>query len=252
MQFYDFIFTYIFLLCITNKELSSNSSSSSRTNLVLSGAAYNNFTDTIKSDQTREQYKRCLVRFMRFLNITDIDNLMVLAAGGEKEQDSKALQKIIDYVGFLKRERKLGANAINLYLSPIMHFYAMNDITLNRKKIGRYVPENIRKHNDRTYTREEITKLLEFCDLRDRSIVLLFASTGMRIGAIPDLRLEHLTKIEKYSLYQITVYQGHPEEYITFCTPECRDAIDNYLNYRALRRNPYTKITFVQRTIRRK
>ena len=46
-----------------------------------------------------------------------------------------------------------------------MHFYAMNDITLNRKKIGRYVPENIRKHNDRTYTREEITRLLEFAIL---------------------------------------------------------------------------------------
>ncbi|MDQ3903144.1 MAG: hypothetical protein M3247_05860, partial [Thermoproteota archaeon] len=130
---------------------SIGSSSSSSTNLVLSGAAYNNFVDTIKSDQTREQYKRCVVRFMRFLNITDIDNLMVLATGGGDGAalDSKALQqKIIDYIGFLKRERKLGANAINQYLSPIMHFYAMNDITLNRKKIGRYVPENIRKHND--------------------------------------------------------------------------------------------------------
>ncbi|MFL6355206.1 MAG: hypothetical protein ACJ71C_01435 [Nitrososphaeraceae archaeon] len=39
--------------------MSSNSSSSS-TNLALSGAAYNNFVDTIKSDQIREQYKRCL------------------------------------------------------------------------------------------------------------------------------------------------------------------------------------------------
>ena len=99
------------------------SGSSSSTNLVLSGAAYNNFVDTIKSDQIREQYERCLVRFMRFLNITDIDNLMILAVTG---QDSRPLQqKIIDYVGFLKQERKLGANAINLYLSPIMHFYAM-------------------------------------------------------------------------------------------------------------------------------
>src|SRR5918912_2906374 len=101
----------------------SSGSSSSSTNLVLSGAAYNNFVDTIKSDQIREQYERCLVRFMRFLNITDIDNLMILAVTG---QDSRPLQqKIIDYVGFLKRERKLGANTINLYLSPIMHFYAM-------------------------------------------------------------------------------------------------------------------------------
>ena len=75
---------------------SGGGSSSSSTNLVLSGFAYNNFVDTIKSDQTREQYKRCLVRFMRFLNITDIGNLMVLTAGSEG-QDSKALQqKIID------------------------------------------------------------------------------------------------------------------------------------------------------------
>jgi hypothetical protein len=33
---------------------------------------------------------------------------------------------------------------------------------------------------------------------------MLFASTGMRIGAIPDIRLEYLHKIEKYNLYQIT------------------------------------------------
>jgi hypothetical protein len=39
---------------------------------------------------------------MHFLNITDIDNLMVLTAGGGGAgQDSKALQqKIIDYVDF--------------------------------------------------------------------------------------------------------------------------------------------------------
>jgi integrase len=72
-----------------------------------------------------------------------------------------------------------------------MHFYPINYITLNRKKIGRYVLENIRKHNDRTYKTEEITRLLEFCDLRDRSIVLLFASTGMRIGAILTHSLTH-------------------------------------------------------------
>jgi integrase len=158
--------------------------------LALSGNAYNNFVDTIKSDQTREQYKRCLVRFMRYCSITDIDNLLVLS------QDSKTIQqKIIDYIGYLKRERNLGANAINLYVGSIFHFYAMNDITLNRRKIGRYIPENIQKNNDRAYTREEIARLLEFCDIRDKALVLLFASTGMRIGAVPDLRLEHLQKI---------------------------------------------------------
>ena len=45
-----------------------------------------------------------------------------------------------------------------------------------------------------------INNLLSFQD----PLVMLFASTGMRIGAIPDIRLEHLHKIEKYNLYQIT------------------------------------------------
>jgi hypothetical protein len=57
-------------------------------------------------------------------------------------------------------------------------------------------------------------------------------SSGMREGAIPGLRLRNLTKIEKYGLYLIVVYESAKEEYTTFCSPECARAIDNYLEYR--------------------
>jgi hypothetical protein len=57
-------------------------------------------------------------------------------------------------------------------------------------------------------------------------------STGMRVGAIPLLKIRNLEKIEKYQLYKITVYENEDEEYITFCTPECARAIDSYLEYR--------------------
>lgn len=46
------------------------------------------------------------------------------------------------------------------------------------------------------------------------------ASTGIRIGAIPDLQLKHLKKIPEYNLYQITIYEGTKEEHFTFTTPE--------------------------------
>ncbi len=56
----------------------------------------------------------------------------------------------------------------------------------------------------------------------------------MRVGAIPDLRIEHLQKVHDQKstakLYQITAYDGFKEGYITFCTPECRTAIENYIN----------------------
>jgi integrase len=164
-------------------------------------------------------------RFMLYMNITDIDILLLFS--NEKEIQ----HKIIDYVLDLKN-KGLSAASIAHYVGAIMHFYAMNDVTLNRKRIGRFIPEHIRKQKDRAYTTQEISRLLEFCDLRDRSIVLLFASTGMRIGAVPPLKLEHLTKIQKYGLYKFTVYAGYKEEYVTFCTPECAKAIDSYLQYR--------------------
>jgi integrase len=47
------------------------------------------------------------------------------------------------------------------------------------------------------------------------------------------LKIGSLTKIEKYGIYQITVYENTTSEYICFCSPECTRAIDSYLSYRA-------------------
>ena len=41
-----------------------------------------------------------------------------------------------------------------------------------------------------------------------RAIIFLLASTAMRVGAIPSLRLRNLEKIEsEYDIYKITVYK---------------------------------------------
>ncbi len=70
-------------------------------------------------------------------------------------------------------------------------------------------------------------------DIRVKIIILLMSSSGMRHGAIPSLKIKDLSKIEKYNLYQITVYQkSRKYNYKTFCTPECANLIDSYLNYR--------------------
>src|SRR6188472_1129845 len=58
------------------------------------------------------------------------------------------------------------------------------------------------------------------------------ASAGLRRGAIPPLRLKDLQRIDKFSLYKITVYKKEQEQYITYCTPECARYVDQYLQYR--------------------
>jgi integrase len=66
------------------------------------------------------------------------------------------------------------------------------------------------------------------------TVILLMCSSGMRIGAIPELRLRNLEKVQvaEFTIYKITVYENDKEEHFTFCTPECAKAIDQYLEIR--------------------
>jgi hypothetical protein len=55
----------------------------------------------------------------------------------------------------------------------------------------------------------------------------------MRVGALPGLRIGDIKKFEEHNLYLIWVYNNsRKDRYYTFCTPECAQAIDDYLAYR--------------------
>jgi integrase len=119
-----------------------------------------------------------------------------------------------------------------MYLAAILAFYAMNDVILNGRKIGKYLGERVRSHKDRAYTTEEISRAINVCDERLKVIILLLASSGMRIGALPGLQIKHLIEHPEFKVYRLTAYEGTREEYYTFCTPEAKQAVDEYLNYR--------------------
>jgi hypothetical protein len=59
------------------------------------------------------------------------------------------------------------------------------------------------------------------------------ASSGPRVGALPLLRIRDLEPIDRYGIYKITYYpKSRRSRYFSFCTPECRRAIDDYLEWR--------------------
>lgn len=136
--------------------------------------------------------------------------------------------QIVAYLMSL-REKKLSYNSISTRLNAIYHFYDMNDVSLNKKKIKMFKGEYTRKVVDRAYTHEETSKMLDVSDLRAKTIVVLMASSGIRIGGLPSLRLRNAEKID--SRYKVTVYEGSNSQYYTFCTPECSSYIDAYLDF---------------------
>jgi integrase len=133
----------------------------------------------------------------------------------------------------------LGYKAVLVARCSIFKFYEVNRVTLNKKYFNQFMPAQRKLRADKAYTHRQIEKLLKSADKRDRVMILLMASTGMRIGALPYLTIGNLTEkhVEGYLLpdsyiYKIVVYQGEPEEYYTFCTFECAAAIKEYLEYR--------------------
>jgi integrase len=86
---------------------------------------------------------------------------------------------------------------------------------------------------DRPYTHSEVQMIIARASLRNKAIVLLMSSAGLRVGAIPLLRIKDIEPMDKYNLYKVNIYsRSKKSACFSFCTPECRTAIDLYLDWR--------------------
>ncbi len=200
------------------------------------GEALINFTGTLRTRATERHYLFLIQRYAAFRKTPDLDQII--------EEDGKnqklAVAQIREFLLSIQKTQ-LSPGSLANYRAAIKHFYEMNDINLNWKKIGKFARmEDANaglKQKDRAYVHEEIQLMLQHSSPKVRAIILLLASSGIRVGAVHSIRLKHLTKIKldnsSVSTYQLLIYPGHKDQYITFCTPEAAAAIDSYLNFRS-------------------
>ena len=183
---------------------------------------YSNFINSLKSPETKKNYSYALKKYMDFHSITKYPDLMLV----DRED------KIKQYVIHLSN-KGVSKSWFMLLFASLKTFYEMNDVEdIKWRKLKRYVGEEQPKHEDRRYMDEEIHKLVQNANLKLKATILLMASSGVRVGALPLLIKSHLEK--RGDLYKINVYKGQKGkgQYYTFCTPEAAKAIDNYLEFR--------------------
>lgn len=189
--------------------------------------AYRNFVDTCRSEATRRVYIKALHYFMEYLRLPlqAYDRLL--------DKDPKTIQiDICDFITFLRKEHS--SATVTLYVAALNKFFAMNDVTtLNWKKIHSFEGEKEKQTEDRPYTHSEIHTLINNASLRDKAIILLMSSAGLRVGAVPGLRVKDLEPVDKYNLYKVRVYsKSVKSRYVSMCTPECRSSLFQYLEHR--------------------
>jgi len=178
------------------------------------------FEEGIKSPHTKKVYRGHLAAFLKFTKISDPDELLKLP------QDQ--LQILLeDYVFHIKK--RINPNSVPTSLQGVKHFFAMSDMMINWKKLAKFYPEKIKRTGYRSWTTEEISKMLQCTTkLRNIAIIHFLASTGARVGVFEcDFMLKHIKEMSD-GCKSVQLYAGFKEEYTSFLTPEAASALDEY------------------------
>jgi hypothetical protein len=102
--------------------------------------AYVNFVSSLKSPITRKAYVR-LKNYLRSpsISFSTFDELL--------GRDLRTIEQgIIELLIDMRHKKELSYSAQNVFLSAMTHFFSINDIMINRKKIKKFMSESENKY----------------------------------------------------------------------------------------------------------
>ena len=182
---------------------------------------YSNFIDSVASPFTKGTYASSLKQYMNFLQINKFSDLVSM-------EQCRINENIKSYILHMKKSGR-STKSIRSLLNGIKSFYNMNDVeNIRWKKLQKFIGEDSEINEDRAYFHEEIQRILNVADLRTKVVILLMSSAGLRVGALSGLSIQHVMNDNN----KVIAYSGSASKYFSFFSPECKQAIDNYLDFR--------------------
>lgn len=178
------------------------------------------------SEETAKTYSKGMAYLIEWSKGTDrpLNSPMDLLDRSKKELN----ELLEDYILPQKHKKR---NTVRLYLASIESFLKYHDVSYSSKRITKLLPEKTKLSGSGAYAVGEIQKIFEVITTqRDKAILLLLVSSGMRRGGVANLRISDMEPIEDTYLFKVDADSA--QEYVTFCTPECKYYIDKYLEER--------------------
>jgi integrase len=218
----------------------------------------------IKSDETRRSYLSKLEFFFDFYKIQGQDikekseNFLQFTRKrkGRKDISQELTDLILNYMSFhIQRAQKseISRGTIRNFYKPIKLFCEMNNIILNWKIISKGLPVGPQNANDRIPDENEILEFLKYPDRRIKPVLYTMISSGIRIGAWEWLKWKNIIPIDddKRAVIaaKIIVYDGEPEQYFSFITPEAYWSLKEWMEFREKQGEKITKESYLMRDI---
>jgi integrase len=200
---------------------------------------YSLFIYGFNSPLTKEKSVPRLNKFFDFVNINGtMQERCTSFAKMAKDRPSWAVNLVMKYLQMNKdriEKKEITAATFHNNVKVLKLFCEINDILLPWKKITRGLPKSRRYADDRAPTLEEIRIISEYPDMRIKAIVSTMISSGIRLGAWNYLKWKHIIPIirdDRLVAAKIIVYQGDPEQYFSFITPEAFAHLEKWIFYR--------------------
>lgn len=193
-----------------------------------------NLINVIHSPFTERTYLYSLKLYLEFhhTKVKSYDDLL------ELDKDT-TFDMIKEFIIYQRKTLKKSYSRILGLFSAIRLFYLVNRYqNIDWTLLARYKGTETKKTNDRIYSKEEIQRLLDLGDLRMKVVILTMLSSGIRVGALVEIKIKDMTYVEDKKLYRLIVYSDSPNsQYFTYTTPECAHYINLYFEYRQNRLN---------------
>jgi site-specific recombinase XerD len=188
------------------------------------------------SPDTLYQYIYGVHRFTLWTN-TQPDQLVKACQDQDGDPKPKALSQtsrmLDDFVANLQAEN-LAPGTVSNHVKGVKALFRCNGLKLE-------LPYSLSKrsvYEDRAPTPEELQKILDIADLRERVMITMLALSGFRIGTLSKLQYRHVKRdLEKGTIpihihVEAEITKGKYHDYDTFLGQEAAEYLKAYLECR--------------------
>ncbi len=180
-----------------------------------------------KSEQTLKRYLDGIQEITVFLNSKTPDEALKIL-----ESTTDRTGKLDEFIDYLMAQKRSAIDIKSKWygVKKWLIYNRINNIDWDF--ITR--PKAVSQIKDRMPTREELRRILDNrVSLRDKSLYLLMAVGGFRVGTALSLQVKDYKPIEELGMITVNGAEGRKlavgKMYFSFITPECRRILEAYL-----------------------
>jgi integrase len=193
------------------------------------------------SEITVENYVRAVAKFVKYLGFEDPETALKAMLSGEVNAGAKADA----FIGYALDDLGKAHSTVRNYAFGVKKWFDLNGVKVDWAKIEMPTATETQEE-DRAPTKEELKRLLNHASSsRDRAVIYVDTSSGLRIGTLLSLKIGDvdfnypdvariMVERKRGRKFGSKRSRGAGRFYCSFTTPEGKTALQQYLKEREL------------------